>query len=199
MTGQTVLSSSASTLRQYLRQRTAAAHDELDASVGVLDSMDRYARYLAGQFRFRAGMENLLSQAAFPAWFEGWRPQPLAGAIHEDLTALGMDAPAAAPDAPGGLLETESGLVGALYVLEGAALGARYLYRGVSGLGLTAETGARHLDLQTGGESWQRFQGVLGSPHIDREGAAEAAVATFAYAGFAFAMGAFARELHEQS
>ncbi len=181
-------------LRQHLRERTAVAHGELDASVGVLDSMDRYTRYLAGQYRFRAGMENLLARASFPDWFEGWRPMPLAGALRADLDALGIDPPAPSDGGPGDRLASDAGLVGVLYVLEGAALGARFLHRSVQGLGLTADTGARHLDLQTGGESWQGFLDLLGRALIDREEAAEAAVATFA-----FARGAFTKELDEQS
>jgi heme oxygenase len=199
MTGQTLTSNQASQLRHYLRQRTAQAHGELDASVGLLDSMDRYARYLTGQFRFRAGIERPLSRTSFPAWFGDWRPQPLAGALAADLAALGMDTPDPAGGVPEGRLDGESGLVGVLYVLEGAALGARFLYRGVRDLGLTAGTGAYHLELQTGGESWQGFLGLLGRSSIDREEAAEAAVATFAYARSAFATGAFAKDLHEQS
>ena len=62
----------------------------------------------------------------------------------------------------------------------------------------SAGTGAYHLELQTGGESWQGFLGLLGRSSIDREEAAEAAVATFAYARSAFATGAFAKDLHEQ-
>ncbi|MGE0664914.1 MAG: biliverdin-producing heme oxygenase [Sphingomonadales bacterium] len=181
-------------LRQYLRQRTASVHNELDASVGVLDSMDRYARYLKGQFRFRAAMEALLAPESFPAWFDGWRPLPLAGALRADLAALGLAAPPAEDGGPVQHLQRLSGLMGALYVLEGAALGARFLYRSVSELGLSAASGARHLELQTSGQSWQGFLNLLGSPDIDREEAADAAVATFA-----FARGAFSKGLHEQS
>lgn len=192
-------------LRQYLRGRTAAAHNELDASVGVLDTVDRYARYLEGQFRFRSGIEALLSREPFPDWFGGWRPLALTASLHADLAALGLPAPCGEPaGALARRLGTPPGMMGVLYVLEGAALGARYLYRSVRALGLTAETGARHLDLQAGSESWQGFLGLLGRsdigrpdfgrPDFDREEAAEAAVATFAYA-----RGAFTKDLHEGS
>lgn len=155
--------------------------------------MDGYVRYLAGHYRFRAGIEQLLAQASFPDWFEGWRPLLLAGALRADLDALGIEPPAPSDGAPADRLASAAGLVGVLYVLEGAALGARFLRRCVQGLGLTAETGARHLDLQTGGESWQGFLDLLGRASIDREEAAEAAVATFA-----LARGAFAKEPDEQ-
>lgn len=189
MTGPILPSDNSTSLRHHLRQCTASAHEALDASVGSLDSTDHYARYLAGQFRFRGGMERLLAQVTFPAWFGGWRPLPLMDALHADLAALGIQAPDPADGVPGHHLARASGVVGALYVLEGAALGARYLYRSVKDLGLTAETGARHLERQTGSESWQRFQKLLGCPDIDREEAVEAAVATFAYARGAFEKG----------
>ncbi len=180
-------------LRYYLREQTTRAHGELDAAVGVMDSMDRYARYLAGQFRFRDGMEELLTQARYPGWFGAWRPTPLAAAIRADLAGLGLPMPKSLSAAAlAGHVGRGSGLVGTLYVIEGAALGARVLSRSVQALGLPDGVGASHLDLQTSGHSWRGFLDLMGSPDIDREEAAEAAVAVFAHA-----RGAFAKDMHE--
>ena len=56
-----------------LRERTAAAHAALDATVGPLTTRAVYARYLRGIHAFRAAAEPLLATAP-------WRPKSLAAA-----------------------------------------------------------------------------------------------------------------------
>jgi heme oxygenase len=172
---------SAAARRFALRERTAGAHALLDQRVGRLDSMDRYAGYLKGMLRFRAPVEEALS--ASPA--AEWQPRLLAAAIRTDLDDLGLTAPPLPERHDLHLHSTcPSGLLGILYVLEGATLGARLLYRDARALGLSDAYGARHLALQAADTgSWRAFLALLGrSPAFDLEPAAIAALATFALA-----------------
>ena len=113
------------------------------------------------------------------------QPRLLAAAIRTDLDDLGLTAPPLPERHDLHLHSTcPSGLLGILYVLEGAALGARLLYRDAQALGLSDAYGARHLALQAADTgSWRAFLALLGrSPAFDLEPAASAALATFALA-----------------
>lgn len=174
-------------LRRYLRERTQAAHSELDALLGVLDSMNVYARYLHGQLAFRESMETALAHTSFPDWFEGWRPLSIAPAIRADMADLKIEAPGALSATSITCLEEPSGLAGAVYVLQGASLGARLLYQNALGLGLSSLFGARHLASQAEDrESWRRVLQILDHDGIDQDKAASAALAVFKCAHGAF-------------
>jgi len=120
------------TLHQQLRRATAAQHRELDATLA--DSLDDRRGYL----RFLLGMLSLVELLAPPpaaidarsAWTEWFDPQRRA-LLHQDLRGLGLlplaYRPAALP---------ASCWMGANYVLEGSALGARVLLRAAERLRL---------------------------------------------------------------
>ena len=175
---------SARILRRFaLRDRTAATHAALDRRVGELDTIERYARYLRGMYGFREPIETALAEITLPDWFAGWRPIAVAATILADLADLG-DAAGATPPAALPQMRDPSSLLGVLYVLEGASLGARLLYGRARELGMSDRYGARHLALQAqSAESWRRFLALLGSaPTFDLDGAVDAALATFAVA-----------------
>ena len=174
--------------RLALREHTAAAHAALDARVGKLDTIEGYGSYLLGMYGFRQPLETALAEIALPGCLGGWRSRPLAPAIHADLADLGHAAVAAAPAALPRMGDPSS-LLGVLYVLEGASLGARLLYRRARRLGMTERYGARHLALQAqGAVYWRRFLALLeDAPAFDPGDAADAALATFAFAHSAVA------------
>ncbi len=179
------------TLRFLLRERTAAAHAALDAAVGGFDTLDSYKRYLRGQLAFRGPVEACVEGVALPSWFDGWRPHAIAAAIRADMSDLEVAAPPFYPSDGRLVAQTAdpAALVGTLYVLEGAALGARLLLQRAIALGLSATFGARHLaPTPEGAGGWRRFAALLdrGEP-VDADAAALAAERAFSLARQAFA------------
>lgn len=176
-------------MRFYLRERTAAAHAEVDAAIGGFDSRAGYCSYLYGMLAFREPVEHLLSGAEFPARFGAWRPLAISSSIRADMADLELAAPDAMA-APAGLadkLNNPSALLGTLYVLQGASLGARVLVRRAASLGLSASFGARHLALQAEDNGWPQFLEILNREDIaNAETAARASIAAFALARNAF-------------
>jgi len=180
-------------LRFHLRERTAMAHAALDAAVGDFDSRAAYGRYLSSLLAFREPVEVALAATALPAFLRDWRPRPIAADIRADMADLALRAPA--PTVPSrdllDALRNPSRLLGTLYVLEGASLGARLLCRRAAALGLSGRFGARHLALQAEDKlGWRRFVEILeGHDRIEIEAAVDASNAAFARAQRAFAKG----------
>jgi len=172
---------------QTLRAATAASHATLDAAVGGFGSIGEYCRYLAAMHAFRVPVEKTL--AASGGAIGGITPPPmLASALAADMADLGLTA--AVPTRPrlAPFLRTPSGLAGALYVLEGSAVGARLLVRRAAALGLGAHHGARHLAAQADDrERWPHFLHALEAmPAFDMGAAVRAAAAVFGAACSAF-------------
>lgn len=176
-----------SDIRWFLRAQTADAHASLDALIGQFDDRQGYLRYLEGLFRFRAPIEQAVAALRWPEGTGVFRPSRLARAIGSDIGDLGARLPTAREVR---LDLSAAGLLGVLYVLEGAALGARVLIKRAEALGFDAKFGARHLALAVGGGGWAGFLALAGAqPDIDRDRAAAASRATFALAHEAFAVG----------
>ena len=168
-------------LRSALRTHTSSLHHDLDAAIGLLDSVERYRAYLAGTWRFRAAAEGAVEGCAF------WDVDRLTPLLEQDLEELhGQEArrPPAAPDRP----ESVSAYLGSLYVLEGSSVGARMLCRDAARLGYGPSFGARHLYRQCEDRTrWPRFLELLDrTPDIDREAAVDAAARTFLLAQAAY-------------
>lgn len=143
-----------SALRSALRDHTSASHARLDARVGPLDGDRRYRDYLRGTFAFRTAIERRLAGAA------DWQLESLAPMIADDLDDLGLARSAIADFA--GLPATRAHEIGAAYVAEGSALGARILVRQAAILGMTDGHGARHLAHQAADKGrWPAFLDVL--------------------------------------
>jgi heme oxygenase len=174
--------------RHQLRNHTANSHAALDETVGPLDSLAGYRRYLRGLHAFREPAERLIAAglAARPDGLGDLRPTRIVTSMLADMTDVGVSPMApvelAAPSGP-------SGLVGLVYVLEGSALGARLLKRQAAGLGLGPEHGARHLAVQADSlDGWHGFLAVLDAfGDYDETEAVAAAEAAFAAARSAFA------------
>lgn len=170
-------------LRTRLREATAGAHAALEAEVGDIATLPAYRRYLEGLHRFRTAVEPGIAEAC-ATLLPAARPSPIAAALAQDMRDLGMDpGPVDAVPAPA----DRDAAVGALYVLEGASLGARVLVRHAAALGLGATHGARHLALQCDPAGWRSFLAMLDAePDIDIEAAAAAARHGFDQARHAF-------------
>lgn len=162
-----------SSLRSLLRDRTSHLHRDLDAQVGMFATAADYLRYLTGTWRFRAQIE-----AALPG-HAGWQPMRLADSVRDDLADLGEPVPPAkaASWAPANAAE----MLGACYVLEGSAVGARMLVVAAEKLGFTGAFGARHLHLQAADRRrWPQFIDLLdASPAGDTQSALAGAEAAF--------------------
>lgn len=162
-----------SSLRSVLRDRTSHLHRDLDAQVGMFTTENDYLRYLGGTWRFRVQVE-----AALPGPAE-WEPMRLADSVREDLIDLGEPVPAVA--APAWAPASAAERLGACYVLEGSAVGARMLVVAAQKLGLTEAFGARHLHLQAADRKrWPQFIDLLdASPAGDAPSAIAGAEAAF--------------------
>jgi len=108
-----------------LRERTAAAHDAVDASFGRFDLHDRggYADFLRAHAQVLPDLEARLAPTdLIPGWV-GRTDQ-----LTADLTALDIPPP---PAVPVELPASAAARWGALYVLEGSRLGGAVLARQV--------------------------------------------------------------------
>jgi heme oxygenase len=148
--------------RFRLRAATAAAHQRLDGIVqagAFLASRNRYCEYLQATLRARRVVEAHQATVLFPAW----PSRKLSDALQADLRDLGrpIDIKDCA-EAPAYDVGGTGGVVGALYVLEGSALGARILSAQAADLGLGPAFGARHMFLQTANPTaWRAFLEIL--------------------------------------
>jgi heme oxygenase len=171
-------------IRSFLRGETKELHRELDAIVGVFSNRAEYARFLHGTFRHRVPVEAALSDAE-PVRVSPWQPRKLLPELEADLADLTLACPASEPFH---LSNDMAAFLGAAYVLEGSALGARVLVKGVEPLGFGPENGARYLSAQAGSlDSWRTL--LVALEGLDRpawDAAAQSAKAVFLHAIQAF-------------
>lgn len=141
--------------RFELRDRTRDGHEQLDAAVGVFDTLASYRRYVGLLRAFRSTMDGQVSGATWPVGWD-WRPTVVSAALAQDADDLGLAA--TRPMKAGIDLGEPSALLGALYVLEGSTLGARVLRQRAAALGMRDDFGARHLALMSNDiAQWQSF------------------------------------------
>ena len=143
-------------LRRVLKQGTAHIHHRLDEAVGSLGGHDSYRIFVQNSYRFRQSVEPALANATV------WMTPPLLALLEQDLDDLGADR-VKSGQRPVELVNP-SAQIGALYVLEGSALGAQLLYRRAQALGYHGRFGARHLARQTQGTGrWGAFLTLMGT------------------------------------
>lgn len=171
-------------VRSFLRDETSELHRELDAIVGVFSNRAAYARFLRGTYRHRAPVEAALMNTD-AARISSWRPRKLMPELEADLADLTLACPASEPFH---LSNDMAAVLGAAYVLEGSALGARVLVKGVGALGFGPEYGARYLSAQADSlDSWRTLLAALEG--LDRQAwdaAAQSSKAVFLHAIQAF-------------
>ncbi|MGC4117255.1 MAG: biliverdin-producing heme oxygenase [Myxococcales bacterium] len=165
---------------ERLRAATTVAHHRLEGAVGLLPepTRGRYAWFLSRQYGFQRPLE------ARRQAFASRHPElgvfatvPRHRALLEaDLAWLGIDAGRLPWCRSLPVLESEARALGALYVVEGSALGARVLSRRIGeALGLNPRRGLAFL--AGGGEDvgprWRRVVGGLeayGAAHPEATG-----------------------------
>jgi heme oxygenase len=176
--------------RGRLRQATSSAHARVDACFprGLQDAQ-AYRCYLRGMHALAAALDAGLAMAPLGAAWREWRLPQRADWLHADLAAIG-----AAPLAPGpGLTIAHAAeAAGALYVIEGSAMGATQLLLDAQAMGWSEQHGARFLHAHGGeqaGRRWMRYLRSLESARFDLDAERAmigAAARTFAYAEHEF-------------
>lgn len=170
-----------STRAALLKSRTAVAHAAVETRLTGLRpfaTRARYGRFLGAQLQFHRHVEPLYRQNLLPGDSHASR----LALIEADLRDLGLEP--AGSDACADM--SSPAAAGWLYVAEGSKLGAAILFKAVTGLGLDAGFGARHLAGQ--GEArarvWRRFTEALNA--LTLTPAEDEAVVVAANAAFGF-------------
>jgi heme oxygenase len=163
------------TRRFRLRNATRAEHARLDAlitSAGFLTAKSRYLAYLAATLVAREAVEHALDAAGADEVYPDWPHRRIAVDLRRDLEDFGRAAPVSGASAF--VVSSRAEILGALYVLEGASLGARSLQADAAKLGMDAAFGARHMAAQTTDRTvWPRFTSLLDAAEFDRSGETE--------------------------
>ena len=141
-------------LRDKLKQATAAAHANLDGKFSALDlnSVSDYRRFLEANAAALLPLEAMLEAAGVARIFTDWPERSRSAAIHLDLRRLGGNV---SPFDPVGPLD-RNGVLGAMYVLEGSRLGAKFLLRMVAGNPLIGPA-TSYLSHGAGKPLWRTF------------------------------------------
>jgi heme oxygenase len=170
-----------------LRAATAASHDALDHTLGIVDRLaDPCLRpaALQGYYRLHAAAE-----AAIIPWLEPLEPLDLASRLRAPSIAAAIARSGAATDPapPDFAIANQAAALGVLYVLEGSSLGGRLIRRDLAARG----TDLASLDFmdpygaQTGA-MWRALLELL-EQHLAREPQALAEACAGATAAFALA------------
>lgn len=176
--------------RGRLRTATHAAHARIDACFprGLPHAAD-YRRYLLGMHAVVDALERALGRAALATPWQSWRKPERVQWLVDDLAALGAKPLEPGPGLPIG---TAAEAAGALYVVEGSALGATQLLDDAHALGWSDGHGARFLHGHGGdgaGARWRDYVHCLETARFDAEAEGalfDAAARTFAYAEHEF-------------
>ncbi len=174
---------------QALKTMTQGSHARLDDTIMArrpFESLARYGLLLQVQYLFHRDIDALYDNPELELMLpdlENRRRFPL---IVLDLEDLGIPAPVVdeAPVFTRDNIDLPTAL-GWLYVAEGSNLGAAFLLKAATGLGLCDHLGARHLGAAPAGRGlhWRSFTAALDAPDMDE--ASEARVSTGAQAAFA--------------
>lgn len=153
-------------LRQRLQCETAELHAALDARAsreGWFDDLARYREWLRSMHAFHSQIGVEL--AAFDV--QGLHGEGRVAHLASDLRDLGA-MPMAARPANALQIEDRVAALGALYVTEGATLGARILVKRALALGCSEGHGARFLTAEAQGfATWKAVLAALDSAVLD--------------------------------
>ena len=172
-----------------LKAGTDATHDRLDKTImqhQPFASRERYGLFVAVQYAFHRDIDALYGDEALADLVPDLAGRRRLGLIEQDLADLGI-APTAAGAAavfrPYAPVDLPTAL-GWLYVAEGSNLGAAFLLKEATKLGLSENFGARHLAGAPEGRGlhWRTFVAALDA--VPLSGADEAGVVAGAEAAF---------------
>ncbi|WP_420104493.1 biliverdin-producing heme oxygenase [Bosea sp. (in: a-proteobacteria)] len=167
-------------LRGFLRVETRDLHERLDGIIGTFASMADYDRFLIGSFRHRLPVEQALAGLVRTVSVRRMEPE-----LRRDLADRELSEPATERLV---LSNDMASALGATYVLEGSALGARVLVKSAAALGMSASHGAHYLSAQAASmAAWRELLALLDQVDASSwERAAGAARAVFDHAIQAF-------------
>ncbi len=171
-------------LRQALQRETSDLHrmlDELAEQRGFFKSRAAYGAWLHATTVFHREVARALKAGGFDDMVHDDRVALLLG----DLGDLG-EPPAPAVAGERLAIDTPADLLGVTYVVEGATLGSRVLYKRAQALGLSATFGARFLAAEAADlEAWRETVARLEAADLgeaDRVRAIGAGRMTFEFA-----------------
>ena len=147
---------SPSGLRERLRAATADAHQALDARFGAFDltSIAGYCRFLEASAAALLPLETALERSGVARLFSDWPQRSRRTTLLADLDCIG----GVANPLPSPAAMSRHEMLGAMYVLEGSRLGAKYLLRAVAGCSQPQiEAATRYLRHGSGLPLWQLF------------------------------------------
>jgi heme oxygenase len=120
-----------------------------------------YSRYLHATLLARSSMELRLAANGVADLYPIWPRRQIRQLVEMDLVDLGPMAEHEPADADHTAM-SPGAILGALYVLEGSALGARVIARRVEAIGMGPTFGGRHLTQQSAEPTaWPTFLGLL--------------------------------------
>lgn len=156
-----------------LKAASHGVHEGLDNAIMAakpFENREAYAEFLRIQQMFHRDIAALYEAPELAALFPDLADRRRYEQVRADLADL--DAEPANEDAPprfvgGQPLDLPTAL-GWLYVAEGSNLGAAFLSKAATALGLSAEFGARHLAASPEGRAnqWRSFTAVLDAPEM---------------------------------
>lgn len=172
-----------------LRAATAAAHHDLDSSLGVLDrpqerpwDVAHHRRWLELTWGLLAPIEAALAaHAATDPGALDVASRARADLVVADLHALGVSAPAliACPDVPP--VTDRASALGVSYVLDGSTLGGRLIAQTVVAAGIPAAATTSLTGRDGTGARWRDTTAAIEAAGTDAvPGLTAAALATFA-------------------
>ncbi|RYZ69927.1 MAG: biliverdin-producing heme oxygenase [Proteobacteria bacterium] len=152
-------------IRERLKTETRAVHERLETTLDLMSESlthERYEKTLLAMAAFYRGLEKQLSLLpgrvyegrSKAAWFE------------QDYQALKLDPSKEKPCPVVPHLNSEAEKLGAMYVVEGATLGGRFVSKHLSErLGLSGDSGASFFSAyrEKTGERWKEFVAHLES------------------------------------
>lgn len=168
-------------LSDMLRAATHPTHERLDRSIMAarpFESIEAYGRFLNVQHGIHRDVAPLYGAAILTERFPELEGRSRLGAVERDLADLGQpvprhaEPPATEPVAQLGLPEA----LGWLYVIEGSNLGAAFLLKYATRMGLSETHGARHLAEPPEGRApyWKAVKAALDGVELDDAGKARA-------------------------
>jgi heme oxygenase len=149
-----------------LKARTNETHDRLDRRIMAgrpFESRERYGRFVTVQHAFHRDIDALYVDPRLDRLLPDLAGRRRLGLIEQDMADLGI-APLAGVSVLA--LPTDVDLataLGWLYVAEGSNLGAAFLLKEATKLGLSEDFGARHLAGHPDGRGlhWRTFTAAL--------------------------------------
>lgn len=179
---------------KHLKDATHTTHDRLDKSIMMhkpFESRARYGLFVKMQHQFHRDIDALYESPVLDKLLPDLAGRRRFGLIGQDLTDLGETplATSAAPAFEGSKDLDLPTALGWLYVAEGSNLGAAFLLKEASKLGLSETFGARHLAAAPEGRGlhWKTFTAALDG--VSLTGPEEQRVVAGARAGFARVQG----------